>query len=294
MNMRQMGLGIFFFGLAGCAVTQTFHMSQVEDELSRAYQSSEEISSQVQADLVEKKNLRDSLAKGKSADYKEVEPQIKTKLATMESLADNMLKARKKMAEARAQVTALSYSHKKINAEQPQYARVEEFVKDFKAGTKDFNAAAGNYSRESNTLGELVAQKKLYFNFEVADFQVKVQKALGAAQDSSKFMNQELARAEKIANSFDGEQHTVANALYQQMSNAASDYNKKAEHLGTLHSQMKNLAGGESKIASTSPNWSEIQRVVSESERATFSLNELYKEFQNKTDQFRASTKGSN
>lgn len=293
MHMRQLGLGLVIFGLAGCAATKSFHMSRVEDQLSKAYQSSEEISSQVQADLVEKKNLRDTLAKGKSASYKEVEPQVKTKLAAMETLVDGMLKSRKKMAEARGQVTALSYSHKKIGADQPEYARVEEFVKDFESATKDFNAAAGQYSRESNTLAELVAQKKLYFNFEVGDFQRKVQKALSAAQDNSKFMDQELERAEKIVNSFEGEQHTVASALYQQMANAASDHNKKAEHLSTLNSQMNNLAGGQSKIASTSPGWSEVQRVVSESERATFSLNELYKEFQNKTDKFRASTKGS-
>ncbi len=104
-------------------------------------------------------------------------------------------------------------------------------------------------------------------------------------------MDQELERAEKIVNSFEGEQHTVANALYQQMANAASDHVKKTEHLTALQSQMNQLAGGQARIPSTSSSWSDVQRIVTESERATFSLNELYKEFQNKTDKFRASSK---
>lgn len=293
MNMRQLGWGVSILWLAGCATTKTFHMAQVEEQLSKAYMSSEEVSSQVQADLVEKKSLRDSLARGKTDAYKEVEPQIKTKLITMDNLAMQMLKARKQMMEARAQVTALSYSHKKIGGDQPEYARVEEFVKDFETAAADFNTQAASYSRESNTLAELVAQKKLYFNFEVADFQKKIERSLQAAKTNSKFMDQELDRAQKIVGSFEGEQQTLADALYQQMANAASDYNKKAEHLSTLSSQMNNLAGGQAKIPSTSPNWKDVQQAVTESERATFSLNELYKEFQNKTEKFRQSTKGS-
>lgn len=293
MTMRQLGWGLSFLWLASCATTKSFHMARVEEQLSKAYMSSEEVSSQVQADLAEKKGLRDSLARGKTEGYKEVEPQIKNKLVTMESLAMQMLKARKQMMEARAQVTALSYSHKKITSDKPEYARVEEFVKDFEAGAMEFNTHAAAYSRESNTLAELVAQKKLYFNFEVADFQKKIARSLESARSNSKFMDQELERAQKIVSSFEGEQQTLADALYQQMANAASDYNKKAEYLSTLSSQMNNLAGGQAKIPSTSPNWKEVQQAVTDSERATFSLNELYKEFQNKTEKFRMSTKGS-
>ncbi len=293
MNMRQVCVGIFASTLAACASVKTFNMPKVEGELSSAFQSSEEIAGKVQADLNEKKALQESLAKGKTAEYTQSEPQILAKLKAMETLAGQMSKARKKMTEARGQITALGYSKKKIAGDEPEYARVEEHVKDFETAAKEFNTAAGNYSRESNTLAEMVAQKKLFFNFDVGDFQTKVQKSLKSAKSNAKFMDQELERAEKIVNSFDGESRTVADALYQGMANAASDHNKKAEHLGTLNNQMTNLAGGQSKVSSTSPNWSEVQRVVSESERASFSLNELYKEFQNKTDKFRMSTKGS-
>lgn len=293
MGMRNLGAAFSILMFTACASVKTFHMSQVDDQLSKAYQNSEEISSKVQADLNEKKALQESLAQGKSTDYKAIEPQIKTKLGIMESLTDIMIKARKKMSDARGQVAALSYSKKKIAGDEPEYARVEEYVKDFEDATKEFNTTASNYSRESNTLAELVAIKKLYFNFDVVEFQKKVQRSLKSAQDNSKFMDQELERAHKIVDSFEGESHTVADALYQQMADAASNHNKKAEHLSTLSQQMNNLAGGQAKIASTSSNWSEVQKIVTESERATFSLNELYKEFQNKTDKFRASTKGS-
>lgn len=292
MNMRHLILGVSTLILASCASVKTFNMPKVEEQLSTAFQSSEETSTKVMADLSEKKRLQETLAKGKSAAYQQSEPQILAKLGAMETWSGNMQKARKKMAEARGQVTAMSYSKKKIAGDQPEFAQVEEHVKDFEEAAAQFGTAAVNYSRESNTLAELVAEKKLYFNFDVDDFQNKVQKSLKSAQANSKFMDQELERAEKIVNSFEGESRTVADAHYQGMADAASNHNKKAEHLGTLNTQMNNMAAGQSKIASTSPNWSEVQRVVTEAERATFSINELYKEFQNKTDKFRASTKG--
>jgi len=274
--------------VAACASVQTFNMPKVEDNLNRAFQKSEEISGNMKEDFNQKKNLLDSLRKTKSSAFKESESELKNKLAAMEKHLNEASGHSKTMTEAKGHVVALGYAKPKIRGDEPEYARVEEAVKDFETAAAAFTASASEYSRESNSLADVVANKKLYFNFEVADFQKKVQQSISSSQENAKIMDREIQRTEDIRNSFEDESRRIpVEQALAQMISVQKEHTQKIKELNELNSQMVTLAQGQAKIPSTMPNWSEVQRVVSESDRASLTLNELYKDFQAKVDRVR-------
>ncbi len=274
--------------VAACASVKTFNMPKVEDNLSRAFQSSDDINAQMQSDYSQKKTLMESLRKTKSATFKDIEPQLTAKMSIMETHMNAALKQRKAMSEAKGQITSLGYAKKKIAGDEPEYARVEEAVKDFEEGAAGFTKASGEYSRESNSLAEVVAVKKLYFNFDVMEFQKKVQQSIGSAQENSKIMAREIQRSEDIRLSFEDENKRMpVEQVLAQMNMINKEHSQKIQTMNELNTQMKTIARGQTKIPSTVPNWSEVQRIVSDSDRTSLAMNELFKDFQIKVDRVR-------
>lgn len=288
MKLMKPILIAYLFGVAGCASVQTFNMPQVEDNIGRAFQKSEEISANMTDDFAQKKALLESLRKAKTSAFKENELDLKTKLTSMETHL-NMASAHSKvMSEAKGHVIALGYAKKKIRADEPEFARVDEAVKEFEAAAAQFTTSASEYSRETNSLADMVANKKLYFNFEVPEFQKKVRQALAASEENASVMAREVQRTEDIRNSFTDEasRFPVDQAL-NDMINVQREHSAKILELRDLDRQMTTLSQGQSRIPSTIPNWNEVQRVVSESDRISLTLNELFKSFQTKVDRVR-------
>lgn len=291
--LKPISSAVLFSFVASCASVKTFNMPKVEENLNRAFQKSEDISSSMKNDFDEKKLLVDSLSKTKSAAFKESENDLKTRLANMEkNLADAQRHA-KTMSEAKGHVTSLGYAKKKISGDEPEYARVEDAVKEFETAAANFTTAAGEYSRETNSMADIVANKKLFFNFDVAEFQKKIQKATGSGQANAKFMDREVQRTEDIRNSFDDESRRapVEQALTH-LQALRREHGQKLQSLADLSAQMNHLSQGQPKIPSTSSNWADVQKVVVETDRASLSLNELFKEFQSRVDKVRSFKSG--
>lgn len=284
-----------FLVVAGCASVKTFTMSKVEDQLVSASQNSEEISQKMQDDFAQKKNLLESLSKGKGPSYKEAEPDLTGRLKRMQSALEQALAQRKAMTDAKAEIASLAYSHKKISGDQPEYARAEEAVHQFETATASFNSAALDYSRESNGLADAVQVKKLYFNFDVPEFQKKAEKSIAAAQENEKLMEREVSRTQDIANSYSANAEALApvEQLVAQMKSIAQDHNAKINRMREINQQMNQLAKGQNKIPSTSANWSDVQRGVIDFDKATLSVGELFKEFQTKIERVRDLPRGN-
>jgi hypothetical protein len=60
-----------------------------------------------------------------------------------------------------------------------------------------------------------------------------------------------------------------------------------------ISQQMNQLAKGQSKIPSTSANWSDVQRAVIDFDKASLSVGELFKEFQAKIERVRDLPRGN-
>jgi hypothetical protein len=274
--------------LTSCASVKTFNMAKVEDALSRAFQKSEEISGQMKADLGQKKTLMESLSKSKSPKFKEVEIDLKTKMANMEKFIAAANTHSKAMMAARGDISSLGYSNKEIRGDEPEYARVEEAVRGFETAAAEFTAAASEYSRESNSLADQVAAKKLFFNFEVTEFLKRTQTALDSARANHDSMSREIARAEEVRAGADDEARRAPVELaLNQMIAIQKEHAGRVQELSNSMTEMGNLSKGQTKIPSTAGIWNEVQRVVNEADRATLTLNELFKDFQTKAGRVR-------
>lgn len=274
--------------VAACASVKTFNMPKVEDNLSRAFQKSEDISSDVKSDFEQKKILMDSLRKAKSPKFKEIETDLKAKMRNMEKWMANAAKQSKAMTEAKGHITSLGYSRKEIRGDEPEFARVDELVREFETAAAEFTNAASEYSRESNSLADLVAVKKLFFNFEVSEYQKRAQKALDAARENHNLMEREIKRTEEIRTSFEDEARRAPVELaLTQMINIQKDHANRVQELSNSMTEMSNLSKGQAKIPSTASVWNDVQRVVNDTDRATLTLNELFKDFQMKVDRVR-------
>lgn len=301
MGRRLVSFLIFLsVPLTGCATIKSFNMPKVESRLTEAYQNSDDISAKIKEDLTQKKMLIDSLTKGKSATFKEIESNLKLKMSAMDSAYAETERARKMMAEAKAEVASLAYSRAKIRGDEAEYPRVEDAVSRFELGTEKFNKSAADYSRESNSLADLVASKKLYFNFDVGDFLKRSLTALTTAQENTKVMAQELTRTENIVNSYANEDGGLEAEsvkplveLAEQMKGLQSEQVQRVTEMETLRNKLINLAGGQNKIPSTAANWGEFQKLVTDFDRTTSLVNETYRSFQGRVGQVRSLRKPS-
>lgn len=298
-QMTRFRLPTFFIlsaFVAGCASVQTFHMPKVEDKLAKAYETSDEVSRQIDDDWTQKKTLADSLKKGKSAAYKEIESEIKMKLTQMESAYQASQTARKSMTSAKGEVAALGYSRKKIRGDEPEYARVDDAVSQFENAAQKFNEAAANYTRESNSLADLVASKKLYYNFDVADFDKRAEKTVTTARDNLKTMEGEVTRTQNLLNSYlakdpaaaDDEATAPIVQLLEQMQTNYNEQVEKIKQMDDLRRQISGFAQGQAKIPSTAANWTDVQKAVLEFDRNAVAVNEIYKSFHDRVEKVRS------
>lgn len=297
MNMIRLSFFLPFFLslLAGCASIQSFNMKDVDQKLTKAYQNSDDISANMRDDLSQKKLLVESLTKGKTTAFKEIEADVQIKMTAMEKALQDSEVARKSMASAKADIASLAYSHKKIRGDEPEYSRTEDAVASFQASTESFNQAAANYSRESNSLADLVATKKLFFNFDVSDFLKRAQKAIQVARDNNKLMERELTRTETIINSYAGEEGGLESEnvkplveLGEQMRDLQKTQVERINDMEDLKTNLSTLSGGQSKVPSTASNWSDIQKAVTDFDRVTVMVNENYEKFQGRVGQVRS------
>ncbi|MGE4130457.1 MAG: hypothetical protein AB7F86_02400 [Bdellovibrionales bacterium] len=282
---------VFF---TSCATVKSFKSGQVEQQTNQAFESAEEVNQRMKADFEVKKKLIADLRKQKSPKLKKVDDQVKQKLNFMESNLSAADGHRKKMTETKAQIAALTYGKKQVKGDEPAYSQLEEQVQSFEDAAKDFNAAVADYTRESNGLAELVAAQKLYFNFDVDEFQARVKMAIRSSNGNSKTMGQEIDRTQKIVNSFsEGEARTAAEQILNNMTNLSEENSNKIKQMNDLSEQLKDLAKGQSRIPSTSPDWGKLQEIVNDFERTSLAAGELNREFQIQVDRMRQASRSN-
>jgi hypothetical protein len=191
------------------------------------------------------------------------------------------------MAEANGDIAALSYNRQSVRSDEKEYPRVDEAVKRFEAAAEELNSAVVDYSRESNSMADLIAQKKLYYNFDVADFQKRVQRNINVAQENLKVMERELKRSEAVLASTKSENRKTREEIFGEMRAAANDYSAKANRFSEINREVNTSVMGAAKISSLDPHWPEVQKLVAEFDAGVLELAKINETFLNKVEAFR-------
>lgn len=262
-----------FLFLSGCGSVRVFEMTKVQRDLQESLQKGESVTQKSQADYTQKKNLIDNLAQTHSAGFSEAEDELRKYLKTMNEALENMSAEKRKMTQANSDMVSLAYNRPAVHSNEAEYPQIEELVKKFEDAAGELNTAALNYSRESNSFADLVEQKKLYYSFDILDFQKRIQHNIATAQENAKIMQQELNRINN------DEIHSLA-----------SDYSNRANRFAEIHREVGSLALGAPKITNLDPQWPKVQNLVNEFDRLLRDLGDLNRKFQTKLDALRNNT----
>lgn len=274
--------------LAACASTKRYDLAKVQGNVGESLLKTENNTQKAQADYNEKRLLIDSLAKSGSATFRETEVELRDKLKRMDKSLRAINEQKKEMLDAKGDIVSLSYNRTTVESNEKGYDLVDEAVKRFEGSMAKLNDALVDYSRESNSLADLIAQKKLFFNFDVAEFQRRLQKYIEASRDNQKRMESELSRAENAISSWskpDGRE--AQEEIFTEMRDTAADYSTRAQRFSELSRAVNDTTAGTSKVSTLDPHWNELQKLITEFDRTANELTQLNDKFQRKVESFR-------
>lgn len=279
---------LVFLALGGCASVGGYDMSKVQSDLNQTLTATETVVEKSQTDFAEKTALVDNLKKTLNPSFAEIEPRLRGHLERMTASLEAMKTNRKSMRDASGNLASLAYSHEHISARDDEYGRVQDAIGAYQTAAKNVNGAVVDYSRESNTLADLIAQKKLFYNFDVREFQRRVQQAIKTAQSQSESMQGEVTRGQDLLNNWNRpEVRPAAEDAFNRMVRSASDYNTKAQSLGDISREMNGNALGAAKMSTLDAGWPAAQTTLSKFDRTVNELRELSDEFLRANEAFR-------
>lgn len=285
---RCLPMIVFLATLSGCASIRVFDMPKVQNELSTAYQNAENVVQKANSDYSEKKGMLARLGKINAAGLQGAQTEINQKMNAMKNDLDEMTGAKRKMSEANSQIVALGYNRAKINSTDPQYERIDQAVQQFEGAAKLLNASSADYTSNSNALSDLAAAKKLYYNFDVAEFQRRIQQNVRIAQGNQGVMEEELNRCQSLVDNWPKTHgRNEAGKLYSTMVETAQNYSMKAQHLSQLSHDMADATAGYARVSSLESNWPQVQKIISDFDRSNQELSEINALFAKQSSSFK-------
>jgi hypothetical protein len=274
--------------LNACGSVRVFELPKVQQNLQSTMQKSDVIAQKAQKDFDEKKRLIDNLSGSSTPTFKQNEAALRSRLEAMDEALQNIIVEKKSMSEANGDVASLSYSRQSVRSNEKEYPKVEEAVNRFEKAAARLNFSVLDYSRESNSMADLITQTKLYYNFDVADFQKRVQRNIKTAQDNHKVMERELRRSEAVINSNQTATRQAQEEILSEMSAAATDYSTRANRFAEINREVNTTVMGAARISSLDPNWPSVQALVSEFDRTVLELADINERFMTKVKAFRS------
>ncbi|MBX3021204.1 MAG: hypothetical protein KF799_05950 [Bdellovibrionales bacterium] len=281
-------LAAILITVGGCASVRTYDMKKLERDFGQTVQTSEAIVQKSQSDYREKSTLVESLKKGGDPGFKEVEDKLRRHLGMMALSLDKMNARHKTMREANGRLASLGYARPEVQSGDPQYDKVTEAVTDFQHAAKDVNAAVLDYSRESNSLADEVSKRRLFFNFDIADFQKRVQNAIRASQTNLTAMNKDVQRSQGVVLNWNRKESRKSHEdLLQAMVSGSQEYAQKAKGLSAASREMSDATDGVAKISTMDPRWKDAQKASEAFEQTVLELKRIATKFQNDLELFR-------
>ncbi len=271
---------------------EVYELPKVQRNFAENLVQGEGLAQKAANDYREKKALYDNLSKSGASAFKEADKDLAASLRLMFDLVQDINAQKKQMTEASGDIASLSYQRAKVYSNEKEYPLITEALKRFESASKQLNQALLDYSRESNSMADTIATKKLYFTFDVAEFQARVQKSIATSQENQKQMQKEITRGEGILNNWTkpvGRAETEK--IFEDMRGLASDYSLQAQSLSSISRDMQSATAGAARISSLEANWPQVQKLVSGFDTAIETLAKLNEKFQRKAEGFRNPSK---
>ena len=280
---RQIALALAVgFALVGCASLKVHDMAKVQAELQQGLQANDNSIQKAQGDFAEKTALLDTLKHAGDPSFAPLEGQLRRHLRAMQDSLAQMISARKPMLSANSDMASLAYAHKEIRGDTPEYARVEEARANFQSGVLAVRSALLDFSRESQSLSDEVTSHKLYFVFDVNEFQTRLQKALKEAQLNLESMKADLHRAEVNSNQGEGRA-----AIFEEMNQMAQDYLTRAGQFAEIANQVQATALGNAKVSTLDSQWPQLKKLVERYDRLETELKQKLAAFHSRSERLK-------
>lgn len=288
--MRRLFLTIIVLLLSSCASRQVYELPKVQRSLAENMVKTEGLVQKATNDYREKKALYDNIAKSNSAAFRDADADLGQSLRQMFDRLQEVNAAKKEMTEASGDVASLSYQRAHVYGDEKEYPLVSDALKRFEDANTRLNQALMNYSRESNTMADTIASKKLYAVFDVAEFQKRLQKANLNSQEVQKAMQKELLKAEGYINNWTKPSgQPEAEAIFEEMKNVIGDYSNHAQTLAAIAKEMQIVSLGKAKVNSLEQPWPEVQKLAASLDTTEAEMNKLNEKFSKKNEDFRKS-----
>jgi DNA repair exonuclease SbcCD ATPase subunit len=185
------------------------------------------------------------------------------------------------MGEANGQIVSLAYAHPSVRSDEPEFAHAEENHRRWETAYNELKSAVLDYSNASNSIADEVAGHKLFFNFEVADFEKRVQASVKSAQGFLEQMKSELTAAQDSLNSWDEpDTRGRAEELYARLQSTAQDYTTRAQNLTGLAQEMQELSNGAARMTTLDPAWPEAKKLIERRDQIASELTQMQDRFQ--------------
>jgi hypothetical protein len=275
------------FLLASCSTTPALELPKIQRSLAEKLVRSEDLVQKASTDYREKKALYDNLAKINSPAFKDSDKELGSYLRRMYEHLNKINGARKEMAEASGDIASLSYHKSEVSADDPQFALVADATKRFDVAQAELQQSLLDYSRESNSMADLVQTKKLFFTFDVVEFQARIQKTMTAMQAKERLLQRDLMSAEKVVNEWTKEDSRAdLEALFEEMKNLTDEYGSHAQTLVSNSREMQGLTNSQGKVTSFDPNWAQIQKLISSTDQTIGEIAKIEEKFSKAKDKF--------
>lgn len=287
MQMRFL-LTALILALSGCASVNTYDMPRVQANVTENVQTAENVVQKSQADFKEKTALVENLKKANGAGFEETELRLRKYLTRMKDSLQAMETHRKAMRESSANIASLAYGKKTVASNDPTYEKISDAVSAFQKSVQDVNEAVLDYTRESNSLADDISNRKLYYNFDVAEFQKRVQGAIKTSQTAQQSMKDEIERSNGVLNNWpDASTRKNQEELQASMVEHAKAYSEKAQRLSEISKMMHTVAQGQGKISTLDKTWPAAQQVIDSLDKAVEELSDIHAKFKVDAEKFR-------
>ena len=284
----QIGFFATALGLSACASIGSYDLVKTQSSLSSTLQTTEGLVQKAQRDFLEKKSLLENLSTAGSPNFRENQDELAARLKRMETHLNEVITTRKEMVDAKSDLASLGYQRTKVSSNDKEYPLVEDAVSRFERAAGRTNSGLVDYSRESNSLADLVVAKKLFYQFDVGEFQKRVQKSIVSANEIQKVMLRELNRADiTVTNWNKPETKPEQEQLFEQMHSSAKEYSSKARQLSTISKNVQTATMGSSRISTLDKEWPEVQKLLGEFDSTLIEMQSLNERFNRQNESFR-------
>lgn len=265
-RMQNLVLAVSISLMVGCVGAQFNDVAPLRSQIEDEYSKSKQLYETADHDFAEKsyafRNLKSTQgANGLNDQYQSMTSQM----MTLGRLRGDIEKAKNQFAGA-------IKDKKQISSKDATWKDEQAAIKNFNDSMARFNRVLSDYSRESSTFGQIMADRHLVVTAKVTEIRARMADNIENAKKNLKVLDADIQAAKKLARQNGQPLDEASSQTLAAERNAFSAQLKDLE--GLFRTLIKNW-GGRSRLSSTDSGWNEFQKLLAESEIKSKDLHDI-------------------